>query len=388
VTPGKRDAADRRSKSFNLAVMSSAVSKATAFGFQLLSLPLVFQSLPTHQYAIFVLVSAGLATLSITQLGAGPGLTQQLAKAAASDDRVQEATSFCSALTLSLVITSLAGIALMLLVRTVPSATLFGATYAGDQQAIIEISKVCVLVMCAHIFLGNVDAALAGYQEQYLTSAASALSNIASAIALLVVCAGHATVVAIILAMYIPPTLGRLLNLIVLLWRRPYLARGVAHIRMASVRSLLADGLGFWLFSLASMVEQNAPTFIMGHYATSAELAAFYVVFRIVWLCSSGMGILTQPLWPAYVDARVRGDFRWIRTMAARTLRILLVASIVLAAALVLAFPLVRDQLELASFALVCLFAMYLIANTWTHYYYVSLMGLCNIWKLSYIAVA
>src|SRR5215207_6345843 len=100
------------------------------------------------------------------------------------------------------------------------------------------------------------------------------------------------------------------------------------------------------------------------------------------------MGILTQPLWPAYVDAKVRGDYGWIRSMASRTLRILLLTAISLAGILVLAFPIVREHLQPASFGLVVLLALYLIANTWTHYHYVSLMGLGNVWQLSYIAVA
>jgi O-antigen/teichoic acid export membrane protein len=388
MTGSATEAARRRSRALRLAVVASAISKATAFGLQVLSLPLVFKSLPTHEYAIFVLVSAGLATLSITQLGAGPGLTQHIANADASNDRERQATSFASTLSLSLLITSAAGAVLLVLVRAVPAETLFGPSYADDHRAIVDISLVCVLVMCAHIFLGNVDAALAGYQEQYLTAVASSIANVVSTIALVVVCVERATIVAVILAIYLPQAGGRLANFCVLLWRRSYLARGFATVTPSSVRAVLADGLGFWLFSLSSVVEQNAGTFILSRFSTSAELSAFYVVFRLVWLCSAGMGIITQPLWPAYVDARARRDFEWIRSVAARTLRLLMCAALVLSVCMVVTFPWFRDHLDPASFELVALFAVYLIANTWTHYYYVSLMGLCDIWRLSYVAVA
>src|ERR1700736_1427634 len=87
---GGETALGRRNRLLRLAIMSSGLSKVTAIALQGIAIPLVYHALGTHQYALYLLLSAALATLALLQFGAGPGLTQAIAKAHAHGNRQEE----------------------------------------------------------------------------------------------------------------------------------------------------------------------------------------------------------------------------------------------------------------------------------------------------------
>jgi O-antigen/teichoic acid export membrane protein len=385
-------ASTRRTHNLRRAVLASTVSKASGFLLQLLSLPLVYNTLSTHAYAIFLLVSAVLGTLNLTQLGTGAGLTQEIAKAAASDDRESEARYFAASFALTASIVAIASAALLATIYLVPAETLLGAAYRDDDALIVSTGSVCVILIAAHILFGNVDSALAGYQEQAYTSIGSLVSNLTAAGLIVYVCQGEPTIMDIILAAYCPPTVTRILNLIVLLFRRPYLVAGFSNVSWQSVKLLLGAGLAFWLIQLASVVEQNAPFLILGRCTTPADLTLYGVVYKAILLALSAMNIVTQPLWPALIDARLRRDMRWIRRLLSVTRRWLMSFAVAISIGLIVVGALVFKHLlhvDLGSHArsLLLVFALYVTCNTWAHVHYMSLMGLSRVSAISIIIV-
>jgi O-antigen/teichoic acid export membrane protein len=377
-----------RTRRFHQAVISSTLSKASGFLLQAISLPLVFHTLSDHQYAIFLLVSAILSTLNLTQMGTGPGLTQQIAKASAAGDKAQEAEYLAAAFTLSFAIVLVAGAALIALIHVVPPERLLGAEYAGDRAQIIATGNVCVGLISAHVLLGNVDSALAGYQEQAFTSVGTLVANCTSAGLIYYVCQTHPSVTTVILASFAPTTASRIANLCILVVRRPYLLSWFRVASWGSIRTLLGAGLAFWIIQLASVVEQNAGLLIVGRYATSAELAQYGFIYKAILLSLSAVTVVTQPLWPAYIEARLRGDIAWIRRVFAASRKLLLAGALLLSLALVLFgrelfLHVLRTDVSSSGQALLSIFAAYAACNIWAHVYYMALLGLGSPWRIA-----
>ena len=207
-------------------MLSSGLSKVTALTLQGIAIPLVYHALGSHQYALYLLLTAALATIALMQMGAGPGLSQAIAKAHAQNDHHEEAGALASAF-LFIAGSSVVGAAVIsIVVRLVPSSILFGANFASDRAEIIHTVNVCVVVMAATLILGLVDSALAGYQEQVITNLGTCVANLVSAGLLLLVCyRGHPSIAEVVLVLYGLVALSRLFNLLVLLARRPYLSR-------------------------------------------------------------------------------------------------------------------------------------------------------------------
>jgi O-antigen/teichoic acid export membrane protein len=382
----------RRTRLLRLAVVSSIASKGTAFFFQVISLPIVFHTLDAHSYALYLLVSAVLAMLALAQLGIGSGLTQEIARASAVNDRSNEAACFGTALSMSTLIVVLAGICLFVLVR-IPPQHLLGHEYINDHAIILDAARICIPLICVYISLSVVDSALAGYQEQVHVNVGSCVSNVVATGLVYYVCRTDPSLTLIIVATFAPVACMRIANLVLLLRRRPYLVARLGHLSNEPLTRLLRTGSAFWLIQLSSVVEQNVGVLILGHVTRSEELATYGFIYRVVVLGISAVQVVTLPLWPAFVDARMRRDVAWIKQLFKSTRRYLMLFATVLAIGLVaLGQPVFLHVLHTdvgdTGRMLIIVFALYCVANIWNHVHYISVMGLGSVWRVAVIIVA
>jgi len=80
----QQDHGAKRSALLRLAIFSSGLSKLCGLALQASAIPLVYRSLGPHHYALYLLLTGALGTIALAQMGAGPGLTQGIAKANAA----------------------------------------------------------------------------------------------------------------------------------------------------------------------------------------------------------------------------------------------------------------------------------------------------------------
>ncbi len=378
----------RRSKLLRLAVLSSGLSKVTAVGLQGLAIPLVYHALGTHRFALYLLLTAALATITLLQFGAGPGLTQSIARAHAHGDGSEEGGALASAFVFVTAAALLGGVICELVVRLVPAATLFGASYAADQALIIYTADAVVLVMVLLLALGVVDSALAGYQEQVATNLGMCIANVISTVALIVLCRYHQpTIVQVMLVLYGGAILSRFVNLIVLLGKRPYLLRGFMHMNRRNLGLMMHAGVAFWIIQATGVLEQHGGMYLMAHLTTPHATVIFGVIFRVANLVSSAVGIFTQPLWPAFTDAVARHDSGWVHRAAAKIKRIVMsIAGALALLTVTLGSWTIEHVLRVniaGSRQAVIIIGIYILFNLWTHYHYVVLMGLDRVWTVA-----
>lgn len=361
-------------------------------GLQVIAIPLVYHSLGQHKYELYLLLTAALATIALAQLGAGPGLTQALAKANAERNREHEASLLSAAFRLSAAAAIIGGSAILLVVHLLSPDRLFGPAFVHDRAEVLATINVCVFVLMAQVISGVVDSALAGYQEQVFSNLGSMLANLSSIILLPVVCRGKPDITQVILVLYGVPTLSRVVNLAVLLKRRPHLMRGLNQTNRGDYSVLLHVGVGFWAIAMGGVLEQHSGTFVLAHFSSTQATDFFAVVYRTVTLAGSAVAILTQPLWPALTDAVAHGDIDWIRRSFRRIRRMLTLYSCMVALLLATAGQWVFQRLlhieTERNRTLFVILAVYFIANVWTHLFYIAMMGMHCIWKLACVALA
>jgi O-antigen/teichoic acid export membrane protein len=375
----------RRSYLLKLAMTSSGISKVTAAALQGLAIPLVFHALGAHQYALYLLLTAALATIALMDMGAGPGLSQAVAKAHADGDRGAEAGVLVSALTFVSMAALLGGIAISAVVRIVPPERLFGSNFSADQTEIIAVTNVCVLVMIANVTLSVVDSALAGYLEQVASNIGNCIANLISTVLLVVIChKGHPSITQVLLVLYGVVGLSRIINLAALIYRRPYLLSGYMHVNSTAWRALMSTGTAFWLIQTFCMIEQYGGTYVMAHLTTVRATDTFGLIYRAISLAASAVGIFTQPLWPALTDALSRRDFSWIQRVSRKTrASLMLIAgslSLVFATAGTAGVEYLWHVDISADKTQIYVLAVYLFVNIWTHYHYIMLEGLDRVW--------
>jgi O-antigen/teichoic acid export membrane protein len=380
----------RRSALLRLAIISSSLSKVCGLALQAIAIPLVYRSLGQHRYELYLLMTAALATIAITQMGAGPGLTQGIVKASAGGRRDQEASLLNAAFRLTTVTALIGGGIVLAALHLIPPSAIFGSAFAGERSAVLSIANVCVFVVIAQIISGVVDSALAGYQEQMFSNIGSMISNILSIGLLLFVCQHSPTISGVIVVLYGVPTLSRVANLFVLYLRRPYLLKGLFQSCRGSYALLLNVGLAFWAIQLASIIEQHGGTYVLAHLSSTQETNLFAIVYKSLSLIGSVNIIITQPLWPAFTDAIAHRDFGWIqRSYAKIRLALTLFSCLVCLLMMTLGpwgFEYFVHVDTSGHWLLFCMLGVYFVANVWTHLYYVTMMGMPGIWRVTMIA--
>ena len=143
-------------------------------------------------------------------------------------------------------------------------------------------------------------------------------SNILSIGLLIAVCSHRATISAVIIVIYGVPILSRLVNVIVLFRRRPYLMQGAFRTARGRYRALLSVGLAFWVIQLGGLIQQHSGTYVLAHLSSNQETVLFAIIYKTLTLIGSVNLIITQPLWPAFADAVAHRDFDWIRRLYRR----------------------------------------------------------------------
>lgn len=361
----------------------------TGLALQAISIPLVFHSLGPKQYELYILLTALLATIALVQMGAGPGLTQGIARANAAQNREDEAALLQTAFRIALIACTLGAAVIMTVIHVVPPGQLFGASFAHDRSEVISVSDICVFVLMAQIVAGVVDSALAGYQEQVFSNLGQMVANVLSIAALFLVCKYAPSIINVVCVSYGAPMLSRIVNMVVLLQRRPYLIRGLFRSCKNYYGTLMGIGAAFWAIQVSGVIEAQAGTYVLAHLSSTRTTDTFSMVFRYVGLAGSVVTILTQPLWPAFADAVAHHDVAWMKRSFSRIRLLLTAYSVAVALVMSTAGPWICQHIlhlgAIHDMLLFWILSLYLVANVWTHLVYTTMMGMPGIWRVAVV---
>jgi O-antigen/teichoic acid export membrane protein len=303
ASPGRR---------IGLAATTGAVAKGFSLVAQVVAVAIAVRALGADGFALFVIIASLVSWISFAGLGVAPGLTLGIARAAAVEDRIEEARLFLTSLLLmGAVAAVLIGGALLLGSTGGLERLLSGwiGAESGDASTAFLLMAVLIAVQLVVVVP---EAAQLGLQTQYVSNIWAGVGAAAAIIAM--VAAGHAitTVTAFILISQGPQVAARAANGVLFVLGRQYLLRP-AGLRFRHVRPILGSGIAFAGFQVASYLGLQVGLLIMAATVNAASVALAGVIVRGLTLQSAGMGLITTPTWPAIANALMRRDLPWIR---------------------------------------------------------------------------
>ena len=62
------------------------------------------------------------------------------------------------------------------------------------------------------------------------------------------------------------------------------------------------------------------PPILLAAKLGSTAVTPYNLILRVLSLTTLSLGLFLTPLWPAYGEAKVRGDFQWIKKTYIRSL--------------------------------------------------------------------
>lgn len=384
-----------RASRVKLAFLTSAGSKALGLIVQFLAVPLAMRSLGAERFGIYTMLVSALVWIDLGRLGIGPGLTRELAIAWNRGDRQRERMLFSNATFLLLGISTV--IAALLVVGYGVGADhighLFGASGTRYRSEILAGMVVVGVFLVAQIVFSAGEAARSAYQDDFINNLMNTLANLASLLMIFAVAVFQPTIPAFALAVFGSLALGKGVNLAFLILRsRRYLSPRWRFVDRTQLRPLLASSLAFWIIQIATLMMHNLSMLQLGQMIGAEELSPFAVLFRLLQLLSTGVLMVSMPLWPAITDAVVRGDRDWI----VRACRRLVLGALAFASATAIALALAGPRLiplwagsAIKPDALLCgLLGLYFVIWMWNHCHTVLLFGLGRLWTAAYVLLA
>src|SRR5262249_44715503 len=94
---------------------------------------------------------------------------------------------------------------------------------------------------------------------------------------------------------------------------RPDLRPQRALASRATMQRLLHLSILFFVLQLASALAYSSDNLIASRLLGAAEVADYSVAVKLFTLSAVLLGLVLQPLWPAYAEAIARRDLMWVR---------------------------------------------------------------------------
>ena len=276
--------------------------------------PIALNHLGRESFGLWMTLTGAVSLLNFADFGIGLGMQNKISEAQGKDDMALARSVF------------LTGFALLTAIALVLFASGLLAGWWIDWASFFKIETpevrtrvwaglvVVFSAFCLGFPLSAAQKLAVGLQLGWLQASGGLAGSIASLVLVAVAAALKLTLVPFLAVAVLPPilvNLGLLHRLFSLLkWEfHPFRYWEPGH-----ARTILRTGSLFVLPQLAAMLLHVVPPLILSATFGAAAVAPFNVTQRLLGIVHQMQGMLLYPLWPAYSEARSRGDTEWIRS--------------------------------------------------------------------------
>jgi O-antigen/teichoic acid export membrane protein len=313
------DSLARRETAVWQGAAASVVAKAVSLACLLAQVPLAVGYLGTELFGLWMTLTSVLAMMAFADLGLGASV-QNEAAAALGRDRPNDACTHCSA---ALAMLSWVGAALALtllaLWKFLPWTDWLGIHDLALASEARRGLAVLIALFCLTLPLTSVGRVAYGLQLGWLASAWYAAINVLTLAAVAAASGLRLGFASFVAAAALPPLVGHVLLAAHLFkklrWRFADLPRPTA----AEMRALLRVGCPFVAPQLVALALSSAPTAIIASVLGPAAVTPYALSQRLLSVFGILQQIFLNQLWPAYTEARTRGDRAWLRKTYARS---------------------------------------------------------------------
>lgn len=295
-----------RNRPLLLAVTASAFHRVLQVAATLVTIPLALHALGASGFGLWGAATSLAFLAPMLDLGLGPALIAQVARAWAEGDR---------RLASDLVGTGLLGTTATAVAVLAGGSILVSQAAAGNEFTVFMVATAGLALNVPFSTANNI---WIGLQKGYVAAGWDMVQTLLSAGGLLAATLCGAGVVTMVVAFYGGYVVASALSMTHLMTAHPDLRPTRLRVPGAIWRVVLGKGGLFFLISalgvLAYSLDNVLALAFLGPVASAQMAIALRIGVNAIGIITS----LTQPLWPAFVDAHANADHAWIRATLLR----------------------------------------------------------------------
>ncbi len=309
-----------RGRSFGLFFLTSLGSRGLGIACQLLQVPIALSVLGAEAFGLWMTLNSFTYLINFADFGVGIGVQNKIAEAFSVEDRGEARALFHNAFAFLLAIAAcLTGVLIPLSLVVNPTGIFGLSDSTVIDQAPLAMAAV-VATFCLNFPLGLAQRLAYGLQKGWMHNVSQALSNVVGLAALFAAARMHSSLSVIILATTIPMVISNAALLVILLRPLRWLSLRGFTLRLDLIKDLLGLGALFSIQQVLSTVVYSLPAIIISASLGAAAVTPFNLCQRLFNLFAVVQNAFMLPLWPAYSEAKARGEFAWIRQALLRSI--------------------------------------------------------------------
>lgn len=314
---------NQRNRMLRNNILFSGVLKVIGLLTSLLVVPVTIGYLNSEVYGIWMTISSMLYWISTFDIGLGNGMRNYLTEAISKGD-LETGRKY---ITTTFVYLSLIA-ALILLVLLVPMIfadynKLFNS-YTISNSGLREALMVAVVFTLFNFVLRNIGMVFVALQKYALNDLLNVSGNvIALGIIFVLTKTTSGNLTYVVLAYTATFTAIFALAAIPLFRKYPALRPRLSSFDRSLGRNIVSLGLGFFVIQITScLVIFGAANFFITQFCGPVSVTTYNIAYKFFNLLVIAYTIFLSPMWNAYTDASVKGDWAWIKSNFRRSLKV------------------------------------------------------------------
>lgn len=305
---------DSRSRMVLINTFASGAMKICSLLCSLIIVPLTIDYLNPENYGLWMAITSILYWFTFMDVGLGNGMRNYLAESFSRND-INKAQSYFST---SMLLLSL--LALMIAIVFLPSIFLidlkfvFNTTIVND-NTLFTVLAIAILLSLMQFIVKNIGLVYIAMQKYAVNDLILFFSNITTLVA--IYCLTKITTGNLIYVVFLStgiPVLAYLIASIFLFYYHPELKPSFDNIDLKIGWKIMTKGLGFFIIQITScLVVFGSANILISHYCGPEQVTIYNIAYKFFNILIIGYTILISPMWNAYTDAAIKGDFNWIR---------------------------------------------------------------------------
>lgn len=296
--------------------------KATGMLTSFLIVPVTLHYLDNEIYGIWMTITSILMWFSFFDVGLGNGMRNYMTQAISANDyrtaRAYLSTTLCILTFISI------GLALL----CIPCLTLdfnkIFNTYALPNTVLQKALIIAVLFTLVNFVVKNIGFVFIALQKYGLNDVLTTTGSVLGLVIVFILTkTTQGNLIYVVTAFTLSPVLVYLIATIPIFHKYKQLRPSWRYYDKLLLKNIVGKGLGFFAIQITScLVIFGGSNVIISHFCGPTSVTVYNIAYKLFNLLAIAYTVIISPMWNAYTDAQVRGDYTWIRATFNKALKI------------------------------------------------------------------
>lgn len=321
----------QRNRRLLLSISTTVLAKFIAIGSTLITMPLTLNYLGAESFGVWMVISGVIGFMAFTDLGIGMGLQNALSKAYGQEDLVSPKYYITNAY---LLVSGLAGglaILLFAIFAVLPIEGLFKINDAAGLNDAVLALKFSLLAFVVGMPVALIQRVLGGMQKTYIANNVMLVGSLMSLLAILIAVKFDVGLAGLAVMFILAPTLTLLVYSVYFFYKNKIYRPSISNISSHYLKPVVSAGAWTVFVQIIYTAKMNVPTIIISASLGLLAVAEYSVAQKLTALAATMIGMALQPLWVVYGEAYYRGDKRWVVSTLRKSLKLVLLLSVLAA---------------------------------------------------------